>query len=61
MVFPSRRSFGQIASVLTKLGHESVETTQIYLDADLAIKEQALQKATPIDGKASAFDRTMNS
>ena len=24
------------------LGHESVETTQIYLDADLALKEQAL-------------------
>ena len=23
------------------LGHESVETTQIYLDADLAIKEEA--------------------
>jgi hypothetical protein len=27
------------------LGHESVETTQIYLDADLALKEQALKKA----------------
>lgn len=26
------------------LGHESVETTQIYLDADLALKEQALTK-----------------
>lgn len=29
------------------LGHESVETTQIYLDANLAIKEQALAKTTP--------------
>jgi site-specific recombinase XerD len=37
------------------LGHESVETTQIYLDADLALKEQALQKATPIEGKALRF------
>lgn len=31
------------------LGHESVETTQIYLDANLAIKEQALAKVTPPD------------
>jgi len=29
------------------LGHESVETTQIYLDANLALKEQALAKTTP--------------
>ena len=26
------------------LGHESVETTQIYLDADLALKEKVLAK-----------------
>ena len=35
------------------LGHESVETTQIYLDADLAIKERVLSKTTlafPVDG-----------
>lgn len=30
------------------LGHESIETTQIYLDADLAMKERALAKTTPI-------------
>ena len=30
------------------LGHESVETTQIYLDADLALKEQALAKTNPV-------------
>ncbi len=29
------------------LGHESVETTQIYLDATLAMKEQALAKTFP--------------
>lgn len=29
------------------LGHESLETTQIYLDANLAIKEQALARTTP--------------
>lgn len=33
------------------LGHESVETTQIYLEATLAMKEQALGKTTPLDGK----------
>lgn len=31
------------------LGHESVETTQIYLDANLAIKEAVLAKITPPD------------
>lgn len=30
------------------LGHESVETTQIYLDADLAIKEKALARTAPL-------------
>ena len=28
------------------LGHESVETTQIYLDATLSMKEQALAKTS---------------
>jgi site-specific recombinase XerD len=36
------------------LGHESIETTQIYLDADLALKEKALAKMTPMaKGKAA--------
>jgi integrase/recombinase XerD len=29
------------------LGHESIETTHIYLEADLATKEKALQKTAP--------------
>jgi len=29
------------------LGHESIETTQIYLDANLALKEEILAKTTP--------------
>ena len=29
------------------LGHESLETTQIYLDADLTLKERVLDKVTP--------------
>jgi integrase/recombinase XerD len=30
------------------LGHEQVDTTQIYLHADLALKEQALGRTTPV-------------
>jgi len=30
------------------LGHESVETTHIYLDADLALKEEALARTNPV-------------
>lgn len=37
------------------LGHESVETTQIYLEATLAMKEQALAKTTPRTGKPGRF------
>ena len=37
------------------LGHESIETTQIYLDADLALKEKILAKTTPIDSKPGKF------
>jgi len=32
------------------LGHESIETTQIYLDANLAIKEEILAKTHPVKG-----------
>jgi len=37
------------------LGHESVETTQIYLHAHLALKEAALAKTTPLNGKQARF------
>ena len=37
------------------LGHESVETTQIYLDADLALKEKVLAKTTPLKGKRGPY------
>jgi site-specific recombinase XerD len=33
------------------LGHESLETTQIYLHADLSIKERALAQTTPVGVK----------
>jgi integrase/recombinase XerD len=35
------------------LGHESVETTQIYLDAHLALKEEALAKTAPATLKSA--------
>lgn len=37
------------------LGHESIETTQIYLKADLSIKEKALAKVMPIATKFKRF------
>jgi integrase/recombinase XerD len=36
-----------ISVIALWLGHESVETTQMYLHADLTIKEQALARTTP--------------
>jgi site-specific recombinase XerD len=40
------------------LGHEQIETTQIYLHADLEIKERALDKTTPIETKPGRFRPT---
>jgi site-specific recombinase XerD len=37
------------------LGHESVETTQIYLEATLAMKEQALAKTSSPNGAPSRY------
>lgn len=37
------------------LGHERVETTQIYLHADLALKEKALARTKPLDAKPGRY------
>jgi integrase/recombinase XerD len=37
------------------LGHESIETTQIYLDANLAMKEEALAKIHPCGEKPRRY------
>jgi integrase/recombinase XerD len=37
------------------LGHESVETTHIYLQANLALKEKALAKTRPLNVKAGRY------
>ena len=42
------------------LGHESVETTQIYLEATLAMKEQALAKTLPPSGSPGDINQETN-
>jgi site-specific recombinase XerD len=37
------------------LGHESVDTTQMYIDANLAMKEEALSKVTPRNVRPGRF------
>jgi site-specific recombinase XerD len=50
------RSHGTDLSVIALwLGHESVETTQMYLHADIQMKEQALARTAPIEGDAGRF------
>ena len=36
-----------IAVIALWLGHEQTETTQIYLHADMTIKQRALDRTTP--------------
>ncbi|MCL1921576.1 MAG: site-specific integrase [Kiritimatiellaeota bacterium] len=45
------------------LGHASLNTTRIYLDANLALKEEVLAKASPVTGKIQRYkpsDRLLN-
>jgi integrase/recombinase XerD len=37
------------------LGHESVETTHVYLEANLAMKERILGKTTPHNGMPGSY------
>lgn len=37
------------------LGHESVETTQIYLEANLTLKQEVLDRTTPPNGKPGRY------
>jgi integrase/recombinase XerD len=37
------------------LGHESLERTQIYLDANLAMKEEILAKTRPVESKPGRY------
>jgi hypothetical protein len=37
------------------LGHESAETTRMYLDADLEMKQRLLDQTTPPNGKPGRY------
>jgi integrase/recombinase XerD len=44
-----------IAVIALWLGHESIETTHIYLEADLGAKERALQKLAPAGAQVPRY------
>ena len=44
-----------IAVIALWLGHESIETTHGYVEADLEMKQRALEKLTPATGTVSRF------
>ena len=44
-----------MAVIALWLGHESIETTHIYVEADLAIKERALERIAPENGSVRRF------
>jgi site-specific recombinase XerD len=44
-----------IATIALWLGHESIETTHMYLQADLTMQEKALEKLDPIAGVWKRF------
>lgn len=37
------------------LGHESIETTHCYVEADLATKQRALDRVAPVEGRVCRF------
>lgn len=56
------RAGNDITVIALWLGHESVTTTQIYLQADMALKQQALDRTTPpatIPGRYKPPDRLL--
>ena len=44
-----------IATIALWLGHESIDTTHVYLQADLARQEQALEQLDPLAGEWKRF------
>jgi integrase/recombinase XerD len=44
-----------LSTIALWLGHESVETSQMYLHADMRLKEKALARTLPIGGKLRRF------
>ena len=53
---PTSLQSGTDTSVIALwLGHEQAETTQIYLHADLALKERALARTRPPDARPGRY------
>ena len=44
-----------VATIALWLGHESIETTHLYLETDLALKEKALAKLDPVETQLVRF------
>ena len=44
-----------MAVIALWLGHESLETTHVYIEADLATKERALEKLAPMPGMPARY------
>jgi len=44
-----------MAVIALWLGHESLETTHVYVEADLATKQRALDKLAPMPGTPARF------
>ncbi len=42
-------------SIALWMGHESLQTTQMYLDADLELKEKILANVSPRDSKSGRY------
>ena len=56
MADAGRRNDGVGRTVIALwLGHESVETTQVYPHADLRLKEKATERTRPVDVKSGRF------
>jgi len=47
-----------LAVIALWLGHENLQTTNVYITADLASKEKALEKLEPIPGSFSRYQAT---
>ena len=53
--YQSALTFVDMATIALWLGLESIETTHVYLQADLEMQEKALEKLDPIEGVWKRF------
>ena len=50
-----RQAGVDISVIALWLGHESIESTQIYLHADLALKQRALDRTAPLGADTGRY------